>query len=298
MATSDSQTADSQSSGFTKVRFAGSGIRPAARDSAVCESALLRICLLANLLWVLALPAQARYQAALIHDYPGRHQDEFITQYDRVRLLTRQAQLEVSTRLGLLQYREGFDSPLVIRFEDGAPEGLENSLAYVRLMQNGHQFVQELVINLDATAASPVDFDQIFYHEMTHAVMNDAVGGEASMKIPHWVQEGLAQYVSGEGENRVTQAARQFRKSQVHALLYDLDGPYAGFAYPQYYLAIAYLHEKHSVNAVQALVRDLILGKSITDAIEEATGQSWEKFQDEMRAYSLNVLEEKARPDY
>src|SRR5882724_7851594 len=168
--------------------------------------------------FVLCPCAWARYQAALVKDYTGRHQDEYIAQYDRVRLLARQAQVEVSARLGLIQYREGFEYPLFIRFVDGAPPGAESALAYVQLMQNNGAFAQQLVINLDATAASPMDFDKIFYHEMTHVVMNDAVGGEASEKIPHWVQEGLAQYVSEEGPDRVKEAAQQFKRSQVQAL--------------------------------------------------------------------------------
>jgi hypothetical protein len=242
--------------------------------------------------------AEARYPAGIEKEYSGRHQEEFIAQFERVRLLTKQAQLEDSSGLGLLQYQEGFQYPLIIRFEDGAPLGVENVLAYVQLLQNGSHFAQELVVNMDATATSPMDFDKVFYHEMTHAVLNDAIGGEASLKVPHWVQEGLAQYISGEGTDRVTEAAQHFRKSQVQALLYDLDGPYSGFAYPQYYLAIEYLHEKHSVNAVQALVRNLIMGKSIEDAIEDSTGLNWVKFQDNVREYSLGVLRDKARPDF
>jgi hypothetical protein len=77
-----------------------------------------------------------------------------------------------------------------------------------------------------------------------------------------------------------------------------LDGPSIGTAYPQYYLAIEYLYEKHSVNAVQALVRNLILGKSIVDSVEDSTGLSWVKFQDNVRDYSLNVFRDRARPDF
>ena len=258
----------------------------------------MRWFLSAAILFTFCSSALARYPAALVKEYSGRHQEEFIVQFDRVRLLVRQAAVEASARLGLLQYREGFECPLIIRFDDGAPEGVEHALAYVRLAQNGRQFSQELVVNMDATAGTPLEFDKIFYHEMTHAVLNDAIGGEASLKIPHWVQEGLAQYVSEEGKDRVSQAAQSYRKSQVKALLWDLDGPYSAIAYPQYYLAIEYLHEKHSVNAVQALVSNLILGKSVVDTVEENTGLSWVRFQDEVRAYSLAVLQEKAKPDF
>ncbi len=249
-------------------------------------------------LLVTPMPAQARFEAALVKDYTGRHPDDYVTQFERVRLLVRQAQMEASSGLGLIQYREGFQYPFMIRFEDGAPPGLESALAYVRLMQNAQGFAQELVVNMDANSRDSMEFDKIFYHEMTHAVLNDAIGGEASMRVPHWVQEGLAQYISNEGNDRVTYSAHQYRRSQVHALLFELDGPVYGAAYPQYYLAIDYLHEKHTVNAVQALVRNLIKGMAIRDAVEDCTGLPWMRFQKEVREYSLKIFSEKALPDY
>jgi len=239
-----------------------------------------------------------RHEAILIKEYNGSHQEQFTEQFDRVRLLVRQAQLEASARLGLMQYQEGFQYPLTIRFEDGAPRGIESALAYVRLYQSATGFGQELVVNLEEMAKNPADFDQVFTHEMTHAVLNDAVGGEASMRIPHWVQEGLAQFISQEGDARVEHAAQQFRRSQVHALLYDLEGPYSGYAYPQYYLAIKYMHDKFTVNAVQALVRDLIAGQAAHAALEDSTGIPWDKFQLNLREYSLSILKDKAKPDF
>src|SRR5262245_29230057 len=133
------------------------------KKSPVCQSPVAG--LIAAGLLIAGQPVWARYPAAVIKEYTGRHQDQYTEQMERVRLLVKQAQLEVSSRLGLVQYREGFENPLFIRFEDGAPIGVENALAYVALLQNGAHFGQELVVNLDATANSPVEFDQIFYHE-------------------------------------------------------------------------------------------------------------------------------------
>lgn len=250
------------------------------------------------LLFFLPLGAWGRAPATLVKDYKGSHQDEFIVQYDRVRLLVKQAQLEVSARLGLFQYREGFQFPLTIRFEDGAPPGIENALAYVRLLETPAGFQQELVVNLDLMARMPMDIDQVFYHEMTHVVLNDAIGGEATRKIPPWVQEGLAQYVSGEGEKRVTDTAQHVRQSQVDILLYDLTGPVSGNAYPQYYLAIKFLYDKHTSNSVQALVHNLIAGKNPIESVEDSSGLTWARFQSDLREYSHNVLRDRALPDY
>ncbi len=258
----------------------------------------MRFLLLFPLISALPLASQARESAELVRDYHGTHQDAFTLQFDRVRLLVRQAQIEASARLGLLQYQEGFQYPIRIGFEDGAPLGIENVLAFVRLGRTSRGFVQELVVNLDEMASNPVDFDLVFKHEMTHAVMNDAVGGDASLRIPHWVQEGLAQYVSGEGDQRVLSLARRVHRSHADLLLSDLDGLYTGKAYPQYYLAIKYMYDKQSSNAVQAFVRNLIAGKSVTDALNEATGMTYPQFLENVRQYSLNVFQDKALPDY
>jgi hypothetical protein len=252
-------------------------------------------------LLILALPFSAlgerRQVASLIKDYQGTHPAEFNAQFDRVRLLVRQAQLEVSSRLGLLQYREGFQYPIAIRFEDDAPAGLENSLAYVRYSRSAAGFEQELVVNLTEMIAHPIDFDTVFYHEMTHAVLNDAVGGEATLKIPRWLQEGLAVYVSGEGDNRVELAAVSLRRSQADRLVFPLEGNAYGNAYPQYYLAIKYLLEKHSVNAVQGLVRNLIQGQSTAEAIQDTTGLTWDEYKRNVAQYSLRTFRDLALPD-
>ena len=245
------------------------------------------------------LAAASRHEAVLSPIYRGAHLDLFNGQFDRVRLLVHQAQLEVSSRLGLIQYQQGFTNPIMIDFEDGAPAGLENALAYVRYGGTADGgFQQQMVVNVELLATNPMDFDTVFYHEMTHAVLNDAVGGEATLKIPHWVQEGLAQYVSGEGEERVRKAAQQLRKSQAPTLIFPLEGPAFGNGYPQYYLAIKYLLDKYSVNVVQALVRDLVAGKTPAESIEANTGLHWVEYQENVRAYSLKIFQDLAIPDY
>jgi hypothetical protein len=239
----------------------------------------------------------SRREATLDRDYHGSHDADFASDFDRVRVLTRQAQLEVSSRLGLINYRDGFQYPLTIHFADDAPPGIENALAYVQASQSPFGFRQDLVVNLTELSAHPMDFDTIFYHEMTHAVMNDAVGAEASLKIPHWLQEGMAMYASGEGDDRVKQAAEPLVKSHASDLLYDLDGPVLGSSYPQYYLAVKFMQDKYSVNAVQGVVRDLIQGKTLPDAIQDCMGLSLEQFKKEVQAYSLNIFKDIAQPD-
>ena len=208
----------------------------------------------------------------------------------------RQAQLEISSQLGLLHYQEGFRCPLTVRFDDTPKPGVEHALAYVMIVPTVRGFGQELVINLDVMASHPEDFDQIFYHEMTHAVLNDAVVSQTHEPLPSWVQEGLAVYIAGNGDAWARHAAQRYRKSQVKALVRDIELPVLD--YPRDYLAFKYLYERHGINSLQAFVRDLTQGKSPHDAIEEATGLSWATFVQNLKDYSLSVYQEQARPDF
>jgi len=256
------------------------------------------VCLFLVFSTTLWADSQPRFSAAFQTSYDGAYQDLYRDQVERVRLLIRQAQLEVSARLGLLQYREGFRYPLTVRFADSAPAGVENALAYVHMVQTSEGLGQEMVVNLSEFAAHSTDFDTVFYHEMTHAVLNDALELKDLTEVPHWVQEGLAVYVAGNGDKIVSDVAGHYRKYQAKELIHDLDQIHSYLIYPQGYLAFKYLNDKYSVNAVEAFVRELTQGKSTATAIEDSTGVSYDTFKQQLQDYSLDIYKENARPDF
>jgi hypothetical protein len=237
-----------------------------------------------------------RFSAALQTSYSGSHPDLYAQEQDQVRLLINQAQLEISSQLGLLLYREGFRCPLTVRFDDTPVQGVEHALAYVRIIPTVHGFGQEMVVNLDVMARAGNDFDMIFYHEMTHAVLNDAVVSAYSRPLPSWVQEGLAVYISGEGMDRVRALARHYRKSQVKAAVRDLNEPVLDYA--RDYLAFKYMLDKQSINTLQAFVRDLTEGKRPEEAVEDSTGQTWDVFRQNVKDYTLDIYRDQALPDF
>lgn len=232
--------------------------------------------------------------------YDGAHAAAYTSAIDQVRWMTRVAQQEVSVGLGLIRYQEGFRYPVRLRFEDSGMPGAENLLAYVSLGTTSGGFAQELVINVTAIG-QPLppwaDFRTIFTHEMTHAVLNDSVGGDASMRLPRWVHEGLAQWISKEGEGRLKGLDRAYTKSQIRQTPMDLENPPPALAYPLYYLGIRGLEARHGINAVQALVRLLIEGHPTQDALLESTGQPAERFYEEAERYARETLLDLARAD-
>ena len=242
------------------------------------------------------MESDPRFTVALQSSYNGAHADLYAQQQDRVRLLIHQAPLEISSQLGLFQYREGFRCPLTVRFDDTPAPGVEHALAYVQIIPTVHGMGQDLVVNLDVMANTHEDFDQIFYHEMTHAVLNDAVVFETKKPLPSWVQEGLAVYIAGNGDEWVHRVAQRVRKSQAHELVRDIEEPVLD--YPRDYLAFKYLKEKQGINSLQAFVRDLTQGKTPHDAIEDSTGLPWDTFRQNLKEYSQSVYEDQARPDF
>ena len=131
---------------------------------------------------------------------------------------------------------------------------------------------------------------------MTHAVLNDAVVSQYRRALPSWVQEGLAVYISGEGEERVKASAQRVRKSQAKMLVRDLAEPVLD--YSRDYLAFKFLLDKYSINSLQAFVRELTEGKLPEEALEDSTGLSWDVFRQKLQDYSLQIYQENARPDY
>lgn len=242
--------------------------------------------------------AETRQPATLIREYKGAYPDQFNAQYDQIRLWVRQAQLEVSSQLGLLQYQEGFRYPLEIRFEDGAPAHAEHTLAYVGLGRNKDEFFQVLVINIAACAKNAIGLQSVFFHEMTHAVMNDAVGGQSAARLPRWLHEGLAQFIAGDGEMRLKELTKTYRKAYFLNFGFDLDSPEASFAYPEYYLGVKYIHEKRGITALQTLVRNLIAGQPYHRALQDALNQDPAAFKQSVREYSQRYFNDRALPDY
>jgi hypothetical protein len=256
---------------------------------------ILIILLLALAAFVRAQEPAPRFFAVLQTTYDGNHPDLYAQEQDRVRILIRQAQLEISSQLGLLEYRENFRRPLTVRFDDAPVRGLEHALAYVTPRLSDGGFSQELVVNLDVMANSRLDFDRIFYHEMTHAVLNDAVVSLYDRPLPSWVQEGLAVYISGEGPERVHALSQQYKKSQVKTAVRDLEYPVLDYA--RNYLAFKYMVDKQSINTLQTFVRDLTQGKQVQEAAEDSTGLSWDAFRQNVKDYTLEIYQSQARPD-
>jgi hypothetical protein len=243
------------------------------------------------LLTSLYADAPARTPWSLQDTYTGSHQASYEKLRYEIPNLMRQTTLDMAVRCGL-DFQDGWSVPLVVRFVEGSPDGVENVLAYVQLMEdaNTHALVQTLNINLAAYESYGFDFNKVFAHELVHAMINDALK-EKSLDLPTWFHEGLAVYGADQGEQLMRSTLSQYPNANEASFLNGLEGPHGPQDYLEDYLAFQYIHDNLGVSALQNFIRDVIQrGGDIKTAIDYTLHLSWDQFQSNVRAYSEEQL--------
>src|SRR4051812_16419081 len=90
------------------------------------------------------------YAPKVTNKYAGGFPDDFPVELQTVQSLLSPIKLDVSSKLGLLQYQETFQHPVSLRFDDGAPAISENPFFYIQPGPADKPFSQELVVNVEA----------------------------------------------------------------------------------------------------------------------------------------------------
>lgn len=251
------------------------------------KSLLLTLTLLSFSLAAQADPPRHPWQ--LDESYNGSHREAFEKLRFQIQNLVATGQLELASRMGL-DYREGFRYPLTVGFVDEGPSRSEYALAYVKLWVDESGIHQRLNINLDAYERFPFNFEKVFYHEMSHVVLSDAVGADAFTKFPVWFIEGTALWVAGQGEQLTRAEAHRYPGYAEHVLVADLEGPRQALLYPQYFLAVEYIVQTKGVAALQNMTRDLVNGKPYEESLVYNLGENWSTFQKNVRDFSARTI--------
>jgi len=235
-----------------------------------------------------------------VERYDGGFKDDYPQLLARVRTLVGLAQQEIAVKLGLFQYGRGFYHPVSIRFDDSSQAGTQNPFFYIRPSVSTDGFSQDLMVNVEVFARQQRDpkwedrtLNQAFDYTMTELMLNDLAGGEAYKKLPVWVQEGLAVYCSGSGEELVEEVAEDTPRSKARDLAGDLNRSYRYLTkrqWARYYLAIKYITETGGVDSLQAFARDVIGGKSVADTILNTLSQDWPTFEKNVKDYTFKTF--------
>ena len=241
--------------------------------------------------------------AKILAEYAGGYKDDFPEELNRVKSFVLAAQSDIATTLGL-QYGQGFIHSVTIRFDDGAPAVNENPYFYVQAKGSGDTFVQELVANVEAFAkyrsGSTYKESSVrngFRYALTELMLSDLAAGDTGKALPLWVEEGVAVFVSGDGDEVVEHVAARTHRAHASELVNDLNspGPYlTPGAWANYYLAVKYIAR---AGALQGFVREMVGGASTADAVLHVLGQDWPTFVSNAREFSSRSFLEHAAPD-
>lgn len=158
----------------------------------------------------------------------------------------------------------------------------------------GGRIVQWITLNPESHFAAVADFEQELAHEMTHALLRNALGDANHRLLPKWAREGLAVWAAGQGPGRVAfwLTIHWDKPDPVAVLLNGLENEkHALEDYPEDYLAVEAIETEKGVEGVRAFVRLLAAGKPCHDAAAEASGRTW----DEFAAFAASYADERIR---
>ncbi|OQX83797.1 hypothetical protein B6D60_10045 [candidate division KSB1 bacterium 4484_87] len=125
-------------------------------------------------------------------------------------------------------------------------------------------------------------YDKIAVHELTHIVLNRAVGNQG---IPRWLNEGIAVYFSKEkafASNSMVSKAL-LTKSIIpleeidRVLLFNNEK--AQLAYQESYLAVRFLFEHFGAEKVKEILRRISSGEETDQAFAGAIGMDFAQFE-------------------
>jgi len=139
-----------------------------------------------------------------------------------------------------------------------------------------------MVLKADAEIMSRGNLEEIAVHELTHIVLNQAVG---DARIPRWLDEGLAMYESREWSfgQGFTMAKAVFTRSviplhRIDAVL-TFDRDKAQLAYTESFLAVSYLIQEYGLESFHRIIRRLAATDDIDRAFMDTIGLRYREFE-------------------
>ena len=239
-------------------------------------------------------------EASSIHfveSYAGPHVQEFNDLLNQAKSIVPAALAYITNQWGL---PNALHSPMIVRVIDlsSNPSGRPIA-AYVRSFKSGGELRQELGVDLQHHLMYPGEnLENVLYHEMAHAVLQDAVVSPGAAGIPQWFNEGLAQSVTTEGRDRTAEDFKRYGHTDAGAVLCDLNGNIDVFyhgeynfgCYTQFYLAVQRLTARGGKDTLVKVITGLHNGIPLPEVISEVTSLSWPAFQQDVQQYTRAVF--------
>ena len=132
--------------------------------------------------------------------------------------------------------------------------------------------------------SSPLE--QVLNHEISHILLGRAFGHRP---VPHWLQEGVAQIVSGEYNEQTMETLGWGKVGQGWYTLQEISQGFpsnatrAKLAYAESAHFVGFLLETYGVHTLQKVIDHMAYGHSFSTAIKNTTGKSVEQLDLEWR---------------
>jgi hypothetical protein len=140
-----------------------------------------------------------------------------------------------------------------------------------------------------ATDRGRVDLEKVFRHEFTHIATGSAFKGRE--KVPRWLDEGLAMYISKEWDlSRVSTMARAVLSDSLIPLSeitqgFPQDAERAELAYSESFYLISFLISRYGKEDFHRFIRSYGRGKGLRDTLMAVYGIRGEDLEEEWRSY-------------
>ena len=238
--------------------------------------------------------------SGLIHfeeSYAGAHPADFAQVLDQVKAIVPSALAYITGQWNL---PNNLHYPLIVVITENPPNiPAGASAAYVRSVIVGGILRQTLIVDLRHYLLNPSeDLNDLLYHEMAHAVLQDAIMSPTAAGIPQWFNEGLAQSVTTEGHDRTAEDFKRYGHSDATALLCDLNGHVDTFyhgeynfgCYTQFYLAVQRLIQLGGKDTIVSVISGLHDGTPLPNLIPQVAHLDWPAFEHEIERYTKDVI--------
>lgn len=140
-----------------------------------------------------------------------------------------------------------------------------------------------------ATTRGNIDLRKVFIHELTHVFVGRAFKGRE--KVPRWLDEGLAMYVSKEWDlTRVSTMTRAVLTDSLIPLSeitrgFPQEMERAGLAYSESFYLISFLISQYGRDRFHRLIGVYGGGKALEEVLTEVYGISLEELEDKWKNY-------------
>ncbi len=146
----------------------------------------------------------------------------------------------------------------------------------------------KLRIPISGLSSVTPELARVLKHELAHSFINQLSGG----RCPHWLNEGIAQFLEPKTLGSDGHQLAILYKSQNYIPLNILEGSFMNFSGPQAYLAYAeslaavtYISDTYGMSDIQRILQSLSQGSSTEAAMRATIHSDYGSFESDLARY-------------